>query len=108
MAKNGTVYFRGRDAAGNYSAVTAHKVTNIYTPVAKDISGVKSKTGKDYITLSWSKITPAKGDKVTYQVKMTGEGESENWTLKTTSLSEKVLMSACILSLSVRWSPPPI
>ena len=29
MTQNGTVYFRGADAAGNYSAVTSYKVSNI-------------------------------------------------------------------------------
>ncbi|MBQ4328590.1 MAG: fibronectin type III domain-containing protein, partial [Lentisphaeria bacterium] len=29
MSNNGTVYFRGKDEAGNYSAVTSYEVTNI-------------------------------------------------------------------------------
>lgn len=91
MAKNGTVYFRGRDAAGNYSASTAFKVTNIYTPVAKAISGVKAKTGKEDITLSWSKITPAKGDKIAYQVKMVGDDDSGSWTVTSPKLTRKDL-----------------
>jgi len=46
MKNNGTVYFRGRDNAGNYSAVTSYTVKNIVTvPVAKaNITAATNKT----------------------------------------------------------------
>ncbi len=80
---NGTVYFRGTDAAGNVSAVTRYDVTNI-VDIVYPPSDLKVTVNKYKLTMSWSKLEVEKGQKAAYVVSVNGntdDSKSNKYTL---------------------------
>lgn len=70
MEKNGTVWFRAIDTAGNM-AQTSYTVSNIAEgPVAP--SGTTASLKKYNVTFSWNKYSAKKGVKVKYQIMTDG------------------------------------
>ena len=72
MNKSGTLYFRGTDAAGNVSDVTEYSVA------AAAPGNVKASVSKYTLTLSWDKLSVAKGQKATYEITVNGEVYTSN------------------------------
>ena len=94
MSANGTVYFRGIDAAGNISDVTSYAVMNISQvtvpdpPVSENPEAPKNfkvVVSKYNAALTWAKYAAEKGVKVTYEVFVDGKTVAANgnkFTLK--------------------------
>jgi hypothetical protein len=54
MSANGTVHFRGTDAAGNISEVTSYAVTNIDKNPPDPVTGLAATVDKNQIHFSWN------------------------------------------------------
>jgi len=88
LSDNGTVYFRGTDAAGNVSDVTSYAVTNIdkVAPVAPSASAdITAATNQDVtVTATYSSDSVTKEystDNSTWKAYTTGVAMSENGTV---------------------------
>ena len=53
MSANGTVYFRGKDAAGNVSEVTSYAVTNIDKAAPAMVTGLTASAVNNTVFFSW-------------------------------------------------------
>ena len=88
MTQNGTVYFRGADAAGNYSAVTSYKVSNIDRIAPADGKITLKQTSNTSVSVAISGFTD-KGGIARYDVylagKKIGSTTSTSYTYKAAS-----------------------
>ena len=71
VTANGTVFFRGVDAAGNVSEVTSFEVNNIITQ--PDAPGnITAEVKKYNVTYEWEKLELEKGQKAVYTLTVNG------------------------------------
>ena len=109
MTANGTLYFRGVDAAGNISEVTSYIVSNIDKVAPNTPTGLTVSVSKYNVTATWEKAAAVKDVKVSYEVKVDGQTfttKSNKYTLKNASVGVHDFAVRTVLSSGTRsaWS----
>ena len=82
---NGTVSFRGTDAAGNVSDVTTYEVTNIDKVAPAAPSGLQAIVSDQIVTLSWTASTDDLSGVKSYIVTYSHDGQEFTATTRETS-----------------------
>ena len=97
--ENGTVYFRGIDAAGNVSEVTSYTVSNIERIDAP--TGFAVSVNRYDVALSWAKYAAPAGVSASYEVMIDGEtfaAESNSYLFENAAIGEHTFAVRTVLS----------
>ena len=70
FSENGTVSFRGTDAAGNVSEVTSYEVTNIDKAAPVAVGGLSAQVTKNTIAFSWGGTTDNLSGVAKYEIQV--------------------------------------